>query len=256
MGSSALQRHEIILAEVHEKGSVTIKDLLGCLSVSEATVRRDLKALSADGRLELIYGGATRSRASDFSFKSKEARNIEAKRLIGRLAATLVGSGDQIFIDSGTSSLQLARHLSARRGLSIIANSCCIATELNGQSHEIILLGGRYRPEKMDMVGPLAISSLEQLRGYVAFVGADGLSQDFGLAASDIDSADLNGRAIANARATVLLADHSKFLSPALYRIVDFAAISQVVTDRPPAQDWLGFFADKGIDVMWPEAKA
>ena len=111
MSASTIQRRDTILAEVYEKGRVTIRGLSSTLGVSEATARRDLKALAAEGRLELTYGGATLPRVSDFSFHSKEVRNVEAKRLIGRLAANLIGDHDQIFVDSGTAASRQTRSL-------------------------------------------------------------------------------------------------------------------------------------------------
>lgn len=117
----------------------------------------------------------------------------------------------------------------------------------------LIVIGGQYRPDRLDNVGPLAMATLEQLRGYVAFIGADGVSMDFGVTASDIDSAHLHRRAIENARSTVLLIDHSKLYVPSLYKITEIESISRIVTDRPPSAEWLDFFARKGIEVIAPE---
>ena len=105
----------------------------------------------------------------------------------------------------------------------------------------------------MDTVGPLTTRTLENLRGYVAFIGCDGLSMDFGLTASDIESAHLHALVIANSRETVLVADHSKFIAPSLYRIVGFESISRVVTDRRPNEDWLRFFDEKEIEIVCGE---
>ena len=124
--------------------------------------------------------------------------------------------------------------LKRKRGLSIIVNSARLALELDAPGMSVILLGGQYRPDRMDTVGPLAIATLDQLRGYLCFIGADGLDMDFGPAAADIESADLNRLAVRNARETVLLVDHTKFAAPSLFKIVDWEPISRVVTDQPP----------------------
>ena len=253
MSASTEQRRNTILAKVYEMGRVTLRGLVSTLGVSEATARRDLKALASEGSLELIYGGATLPRISDFSFHSKGMRNVDAKRLIGRLAAELVKDNDQVFVDSGTTCFQMAPHLKRRQGLSVVTNSTRLAMELDAPSLDVITLGGRYRPERMDTIGPLALRTLESLRGYLALIGADGLDKDFGLAASDIESAHLHTLAVANARETVLLADHSKFLSPSLYKIVDFESISRIVTDQRPSDQWMEFLDRTGIDVIWPE---
>jgi len=256
MSHSTQERGRIVLAQVYEKGRVTVKELAAEMDVSEATVRRDLKALAADHQVELVYGGAALPRTRDYSFRSKGMRNVEAKRIVGRLAAELVANDEQILIDSGTTCFQMAHGIKARRNLSVIANSARLALELDGPGLHVVMLGGQYRPDRMDTVGPLATAALEQLRGYVAFLSADGLSMEFGLAASDIESAHLFRLAVRNARKAILLADHSKFLAPSLYRIVEFAAISQVVTDRPPLPEWIEFFESLGIDVMCLAASA
>lgn len=254
MEASPQQRRARILAEITEKKHVSARDLSLALAVSEATVRRDLKTLADEHQVSLVYGGATLPRTSDYSFHSKEQRNTGAKRSIGRIAAELVPDGEHIFLDSGTTCFEMAPFLKRRRGLSIIVNSARLALELDAPGVQVILLGGLYRPDRMDTTGPLATSTLEQLRGYVAFIGADGLHQEFGLAAADIESAQLYRLAIGNARETILLADHSKFTSPSLYKIVDWERISRVVTDREPSTEWREFFEERSIGVLWDHA--
>lgn len=254
MSQTTTERSEYILAQVYDRGRVTIKDLAVELDVSEATVRRDLKGLAEQRAVELVYGGAAPPRTRDYSFRSKEIRNVEAKRVIGQLAAELVTDNEQVFIDSGTTCFQMARQLKSAAGVSVIANSARLALELDAPGMNVIMLGGQYRPARMDTIGPMATAALSELRGYIAFIGADGLSREFGLSASDLDSSHLYALAVRNSRKAVLLADHSKFLAPSLFKIVDCSAISQVVTDRRPNDEWMRYFEELGIDVVYPPA--
>ncbi len=248
------QRRQHILSLVLERGHVTVRDLGEEMSVSEATIRRDLRGLADSGEVELVYGGATLPRASDFSFRSKSQRNVESKRVIGKLAATLVADGETLFLDSGTTAFAMAPHLKRRRGLSVIVNSARLAAELGTGSGDLslILLGGRFRADTMDTIGPLALATLEQLRGFRLFLGADGLSAEFGVTAADMESAHLYRLAIRHARETILLADHSKFLAPSLVRICEFQALSRIVTDRSPSPEWLEFLNEQGIEILHP----
>ena len=91
---------------------------------------------------------------------------------------------------------------------------------------QLFLIGGEYRPDRMDTIGPMAVSTLNQVRGYMAFIGADGLSMDFGPSASDLASAHLHRQVVAERAATVLLVDHSKFGSASLFQIVEWSQIS------------------------------
>jgi len=231
-----------------------VKDLASRMGVSEATVRRDLRALAGERRVELVYGGAKLPRAGDYSFRAKSSRHMEAKQAIGALAAGLVADGDHLLLDSGSTCFEMVPGLRRKRGLSVITNSSRLVEELAGlPGIDLIILGGQYRPDRMDTVGPLAHATLDQLRGYTAFIGADGLGMEFGPAASDIESADLYRLAAKNGRETVLLADHSKFQTTSLFRIVAWNSVSRVVTDRPPGEDWKEFFEDRGIELLVPE---
>lgn len=253
MSFSSRQRQDDILAQVIENGQVTVKELAQRLQVCDATVRRDLRALADRNQVELIYGGATLPRHTDFSFQSKSQRNSDAKKAVGKLASQLVGEGEQLFIDSGTTCFEISHFLKRMGRLSIIVNSTRLAAELaTNPSISVILLGGHYRPDRADSIGPLTISAMDQLRGYRAFIGADGLSMDFGVTAADIESAHLYRLAVRNARESILLVDHSKFLSPSLFKIVEWESISRVVTDQPPGDEWMTFFEERGIDTIYP----
>ena len=105
----------------------------------------------------------------------------------------------------------------------------------------------------MDTVGSLATATLDQLRGYLCFIGADGLDQNFGPAAADLESADLNRRAVRNSRQTVLLVDHTKFVAASLCKVVDWELVSRIVTNRAPTPEWMDFLGARGIQVDYPE---
>lgn len=256
MGAITRDRRQHIITELLDKKHVTVRDLAVDLDLSEATIRRDLKALAAEGELMLVHGGATLPRVGDFSFRSKQTRNVDAKRQIGKLAVHFIREGDQIFLDSGTTAFEMCAFLRQKRGLSVVANSARLALELDTASAEVILLGGNYRPDRMDTVGPITTNTLEQMRGFIAFIGADGLSRDFGPSAADVESAHLHRLVVQNARETVLLADHTKFESASLFRIVQWDQISRLVTDVRPSDDWMAFFDRLGIDVIDPTSES
>lgn len=252
---SGKQRKETILAMIYRNGHVLVKDLAVEFSISEATVRRDLKAMADTQEVELIYGGATLKRHADYSFRAKNTLNVEAKRIIGQMASALIHDGDQIFLDSGSTTFQMAGLLKGKRRLSVIANSIRLADELSAiPDVNIIMLGGQYRADRMDTIGPLAMEAMERLRGYRAFIGADGVSMDFGLAASDIESSHLYRLAVLHARETILVLDHTKFESPSLYKIVGWESISAVVTDQALSSEWQEFLQAKKVALITPES--
>ncbi|MBP8605710.1 MAG: DeoR/GlpR transcriptional regulator [Phycisphaerae bacterium] len=248
------QRRQAVMNWVYQLGHVSVRRLAEELQVSEATVRRDLQGLAAEGLLELTHGGASVVRNSDYSFISKSMRNVEAKRTIAKMASQMIADGEQIFLDSGTTCFEMTPFLRNKRSLSVIVNSIRTAQELFTPTLKVLMLGGQYRPERMDTVGPLAAETLGRLRGYCAFLGTDGLGMDFGLTSIDIESAHLFGLAARNARQVVLLADHSKFGSPSLYKIADFDCLSTIITDRRPSEQWCAYLEKKNIAVLFPDA--
>lgn len=247
-------RRDAILEAIRVRGHAAVKDLAAALEVSEATVRRDLRALADSRLIDLVYGGATIRRFVEESVASRSNQNAAAKRVIGRLAAGLVADGDMIYVDSGSTCFEMCTELKRRSNLTVIVNSTRLALEL-GSNPEITLIqiGGHYRPERMDFVGPLAANAIDQLRGYTAFLGADGLSLEFGISATDIHTAYLYQHVIKNARDAVLLVDHTKFQAPSLFRIADLEAVSRIVTDLPPDPAWREALAARGIDLVCPE---
>lgn len=247
------QRREAILAIAYQLGHVSVKHLAEQLGVSEATIRRDLQGLATQGHLELTHGGARVICNSDYSFLSKSLRNVEAKKTIAHMASELVADADQVFLDSGTTCFQMTAFLRSRRSLSVIVNSIRTAQELQTPGMNVLIVGGQYRPDRMDTVGPMAFESLDQLRGYTAFLGTDGISMDFGLTSVDIESAHLLSLAVRNAKESVLLADSSKFDKPSLYKIIDFNEISAIVTEKIPSPQWCEFLEKKNIKVVYPQ---
>ncbi len=251
---SIKQRKDAIVAKVYHEGQVVASQLADELGISDATVRRDLKSLAEEGLLELNHGGAQLKKDLDYSFISKSMRNVQSKRAIAAIAAEMISDGQQIFLDSGTTCFHVAGFLRAKKSLSIIVNSVRTAQELHSPSLNVLILGGQYRPERMDTIGPMAGQSLEKLRGYRAFIGCDGLGMDFGPSSVDIESAHIFSQAIKNAREAVLLADTSKFESPGLFKITDWENISAVITEKPLPGHWQEFFQQNDIQMLNAEA--
>lgn len=249
---TSVNRRDQIMAALLENKRVSVSRLALDLAVSEATVRRDLRRLASEEDIQIVHGGATLCPQIDYSFHAKSRRNPDAKQVIGRMAAQLATEDDHLFVDSGTTCLQMAPQLRMRKQVSVIATSVRLASELSAPGVNVVLLGGQFRPARMDTVGPLAVSSLDQLRGYVAFIGADGLSTDFGPSASDMESAHLHQIVVRNARETVLLVDSSKFAAPSLYRIASWDQIKKVITESPPPPEWCDFFQESNIEIIHP----
>ncbi len=232
---------------------ISVNELASSLAVSEATVRRDLRKLAGENQVNLVHGGAALPPLVDHSFIAKSRRAPEAKKTIGQVASDLVVDGDYVFIDSGTTCIQMAPGLRRRQGISAFVTSVRLANELCTPGLTVVLLGGQYRPAKMDTVGPLALRSLEQFRTYKSFMSADGMDRGFGPAASDMETAHLHQLVMRNASETSLLVDSMKFKSPALYKIASWDQVNRVVTEKSPGSKWEVFLREKDIELIYPD---
>jgi DeoR/GlpR family transcriptional regulator of sugar metabolism len=244
MGHAFELRKKFILEKIEKDSSVLVKDIAEELGVSETTIRRDLNELDTQKLVRQVYGGAVRlersSRAFRFSWSNRSTEEIEAKKRIGRRAAVFVHDDDILYVDPGTTSWEMIPYLKDKRNLTIISNSVRLqqCMEFIGH-HNIIQLGGTFRPDRLDTVGTLAIMGLDQLRGYKAFQGGDGMDIEFGLSAIDHESALIAKTALAKAREVFVIADHSKFERPSLlFKITDVENINYIITDRPLSRPW------------------
>src|SRR5215213_5224553 len=126
----AARRHDDILKRIEATGTVSVEELSRKFGVSRETIRRDLKALAERGRVEVVHGGAARREVVEPALGQRSRENVEGKAAIGRAAAELVGDGMVVLLDSGTTTLAVARALRAKQNLAICTNSlplhnCC-----------------------------------------------------------------------------------------------------------------------------------
>src|SRR3972149_1039271 len=127
--------------------STVRKELAAAMEVSDATVRRDLKALADEQGLKLLHGGAALPRERDFSFQARQLRATEEKKIIGRLASELLHDGDRVFLDSGTTCSTLVPYVRKCHDITILTNSARLALEVNAPGVQLFLIGGEYRPD-------------------------------------------------------------------------------------------------------------
>lgn len=232
--SSAADRRQQTLRILKDRGQISVSNLSELLQVSEATVRKDLRHLEDEMLLTRTYGGAILANHNvyDRPFAEKAKQHAEEKYRIGQAAADLVEDNDTIILDSGSTTLQLARHLRGKRHLVTITNSVHIVQELLGMPDvEIILLGGIVRSTAASAVGPFAEEMLKQHSVRRLFLAGDGLDVDYGLTTTNPLEASLNRRMIQAAQETIVVIDSSKFGRRGLSRICGLESIDRIITD-------------------------
>jgi DeoR/GlpR family transcriptional regulator of sugar metabolism len=255
MGLLAEDRQRHILNLVHTNSRVEVSALASQLGVTEITIRRDLAALHKLGLVKKTYGGAipTPVPEMNLSVKFRQTRNLSAKKIIGRLAADLVENGDVIFLEAGSTCYEIIPHLSRFENLTIIVNSLYLLSRLHELTrHRIIITGGLYRPDRMDMVGPTAEAAVSQLSGFKAFTGADDITIDAGISGGDVVTVGFAKIIAQRASRLIFVGDHTKFDNPALYKIADIGELDYIVTDTAPSREWHAAMQEKNIKLLYP----
>ncbi|MHB9130721.1 MAG: DeoR/GlpR family DNA-binding transcription regulator [Armatimonadota bacterium] len=250
------ERWRDILTILAERGRIRVGHLAERLNVSEATVRRDLEAMQAQGMLQRTHGGAMLPKPTAFevSFDESQSRALAEKRAIGLRAAALVQEGESLIIESGSTTLEMARYLAEMHKLTVLTNSLAIAKELSAnEGIEILVLGGSLRRQSASLVGSWVSDLLRNVRVDKAFLGVNGLSADFGLSAPNVFTAESRAAMIAAARTRIALADHSKLGVENLYHVAPLDALDILVTDTAATEDQLAPLRTAGVEVLVAE---
>ncbi|OLE77938.1 MAG: hypothetical protein AUG06_12495 [Actinobacteria bacterium 13_1_20CM_2_65_11] len=251
-GQYAAERRQAIARVIEEKTRASVLELSKRLSVSEVTIRKDLALLEEEGSVLRTHGGAIsvgRSRA-ELAFEVRARLHKTEKSLIGAEAARLVDDGDSIALDASSTALQIARHLKARRELTVVTNGIRVATELAGQpSITVLMPGGAVRWEAFSLVGKLGTMMLRQLNIQKAFVGAVGFTLDEGLTDVNADEAELKRAMVGTAKEVIGVFDHTKWNRVAMATFCPTDRLHLVISDdRAPAQA-VAAARDRGLDV-------
>jgi DeoR/GlpR family transcriptional regulator of sugar metabolism len=224
------QRRQAVLRAV-QSGPAHVRDLAESLGVSEMTVRRDLRELAREGKLERVRGGAV---GAEPPFEQTVVERFAAKDRIGAAAAGLVADGQTVMIDIGTTTLQAAHHLHGRE-LTVVTTSLAVYEELvPDDGIELLLPGGIVRRNYRSLVGVLAEDSLRQLRADVLFLGTAAVDEWIGVWDTTIVEVPIKRAMIAAADRVVLLADAQKFAMRGDVRVCEADAIDHIVTDALP----------------------
>ena len=251
-------RRNRILRQIGEHAYASVTDLARKLNCSAMTIRRDLARLAAEGRLERSHGGASATRMVRLEFAVAERAGTCAaeKAAIARAAAKLVGAGQRLIIDIGTTTLALARELRPRQDLAVVTPSLAVVSVLLGAPGiECMLLGGTVRETSPDLHGPLLEENLSRIHTDWAFVGCDGLSAAGGLTAADPRTARSTALMIGCAAKAALLTDSTKAGSDSFIRFARWEDLDYLVTDGAMPREVLDAAAAAGVQVITVSAE-
>jgi DeoR/GlpR family transcriptional regulator of sugar metabolism len=247
------ERRALILDRVRTQGRVLAADLTSELDVSPDTIRRDLRELDETGLLRRVHGGALPRHGDAAPFQARARRAPAAKTSIARRAAECVRDGQLVVLDGGTTTLEVARALSANLRLRarVITTSPPIALALaDHPGLEVTVVGGTLRPNSLVTVGAEAIEALRPVRADVVFLGVCGLHPEIGITTDDLQERHVKAAMIDGAAEVVALADHDKLGTAMSVVVAPLTAVTRLVTDTEADDEALAPYRALGIEVL------
>jgi DeoR family transcriptional regulator, aga operon transcriptional repressor len=247
---TATIRRGTILDLLTRNGFVDLAGLQRQFGCSEATIRRDLDQLQREGRLRRTHGGAVLDGHRERTLMMRVTERVEEKQAIGRSAVQMVPDGAAVGLAGGTTTLQVARCLADRSGLTVVTNAINVAIELASKDVRVIVIGGELRKETYELVGPLGEPAASQLHLDIIFMGVDGLSVEGGLTTHNMVEARVDRMLIDRANEVVVVADHTKLGRKTFAQIAPLEVAHTLVTDASADPELIRQFERVGLRVM------
>jgi DeoR/GlpR family transcriptional regulator of sugar metabolism len=227
------QRKKILLARLAAEGQLVARTLALEFETSEDTIRRDLRELAAEGKLQRVHGGALPASAALGDLAVREQVSTADKAALGRWGAALVQPGQVVILDGGTTALQVARHLAPGLHATIVTHSPTVAVELARHAQvEVRMLGGRLFRHSMVNVGADVIAAAARLRADLFFLGVTGVHPEAGLSTGDAEEAAVKRALLERAAETVVLASPEKLMAASPFVVAPLSEASLLVVPR------------------------
>jgi DeoR/GlpR family transcriptional regulator of sugar metabolism len=213
------------------------------------TLRRDLEKLEQMGLLRRTFGGAILI-AKDIALLERTGVLIDEKTKIGLQAVQFIQPGDSIFIDGGSTTLQIAKCLRPNLNITVVTNALNIAAELQAKLISTIVIGGILLEKTSTLVGPLACDSLAKMAFDRVFIGTTGATARHGFSNSNMHEAEVKRFVIEQAAEVNIVMDHTKFGMKDLFSFASLVAVDRIITDRPPDQELVQALKDASVEIV------
>ena len=228
-----VERKALLLDTLARDGRIVAKDVAARLDLSEDTIRRDLRELAGEGRLIRVHGGAMPVSPATQDFTARRSVATDSKRSVAAKAASLVESGQTVFIDGGTTSLALCQSFSEGLRAQVITHAPTVAVALNDHPGiDVLLIGGRMYPHSVVTVGAVALEQIDGMRADVFFLGVSGIDATAGLTTGDAEEAAMKRAFLNRAAETYVLASSEKLGTTARFRVAALADVTAAICDR------------------------
>lgn len=232
-------RRERLRGLIRQDGFLPIADICRALEISEATARRDLSAIEAEGHITRTYGGALADYNTSFASLGERAKRARsAKAFIAKTAVAHTPVRGTVFLDAGTTVMAVARLLARRRNqeLTVVTNNLAIASVLGGAPGVTLhLLGGVFLHRQATLFGDRAVQALREWTFDTALLGGEAMNAE-GIWNSHPDVIRLQRAALERSRESLFCLDASKLGHNTPHRVADWKDVGHLVTDATFAQ--------------------
>lgn len=243
------ERQQEILDRMALYGEVKLVELKGIFDVTEMTLRRDLEKLEQMDLLRRTFGGAILI-GKDIALMERNHVLIIEKKQIGLQAVQFIQPGDSIFIDGGSTTLQVAKCLKMNMNITVVTNALNVAAELQGKHISTIIVGGILLEKTSTLVGPLACDSLSKMAFDRMFIGTTGATTMHGFSNSNMHEAEIKRLVIEHSAEVNIVMDHTKFGMKDLFSFASLGVVDRIITDRLPDKELVQSYEDESIKII------
>lgn len=248
------ERQQLIRQRLERYGRVIAADLATELSVSEHSIRRDLSALAVAGFCKRVYGGAILLRESEAPMAVRVLQGSSRKDSLGRAAASLLSTGQHVFIDAGSTNRAIACAIDPQLALTIATNSPLIAVELMKlPKADVIVLGGNLNTLTGGVIGLRAVEQMRQFNFDLCFLGACAIDPDNGVTAFALEDADFKRAVVAASGQVVVAVTNEKLSSVAHYQVAPCEEVAALVVEHDAQGERLKPFVGRVATIMAAE---
>ncbi|KGB01532.1 deoR-like helix-turn-helix domain protein [Enterobacteriaceae bacterium ATCC 29904] len=245
------QRKQRILEKLNAEGQVLSGALSLEFAVSEDTIRRDLRELAAEGRLQRVHGGALPASGAVANFAERKTLRTDAKKRVAQQGASLISAGQVVIIDGGTTTGELVRYLPDDLAITVVTHSPGIALALvEHPLIEVILIGGRLFKHSIVTVGAATVEGIERIQADLFFMGVTGIHPEAGLTTGDYEEACIKRAFSGRAAETVVMASPEKINSASPFQIGPLSLVNTLVVEPDTDAAWVKAIRAKGITVV------
>ncbi|MCQ1849853.1 DeoR/GlpR family DNA-binding transcription regulator [Neorhizobium galegae] len=245
------QRKSLILDMLRREGQVIAKRAAEEFSLSEDTIRRDLREMAAEGLLRRVHGGAMPISPDLPDLSARRAVSSDVKQRLGRAAADMVKPGQTIFLDGGTSTAEIARALPRDFAFTVITHSPTIAAELERHpTADVILIGGKLYKHSMVATGAAAMNQIALMRPDIFFLGVTAAHPVRGLSTGDFEEAAIKRHIAACSAETITLVTEEKLDAVSPHVIMPVSALSGMIVQEGIDEERLASYRALGIALL------